>query len=92
MPDDYCGPERRSKISPDCVAATKSAKLAVKEVFALLGVNVDVPKEVEDFRKSLRFGDSLRSIAERSGLAFVGAISIAIATLLYYGIKVALSR
>jgi hypothetical protein len=34
----------------------EAADRAVKKVFAILGVNIDEPKEVEDFREDLRFG------------------------------------
>jgi hypothetical protein len=37
------------------VDAQAVAKAAVKEVFYLLGVDVDDPKEVEAFRRDIRF-------------------------------------
>lgn len=54
-----------------CPAARGAAKEAVRQVFAILGVDIDNPKEVEEFRKSLRFGDSLRKAADKGFLAFV---------------------
>lgn len=60
----------------------RSAELAVKKVFAILGVNIDEPKEVEEFRENLRFGATLRRAADRGMLAmtvvFAGAIMAAI--------------
>ena len=37
-----------------CPHVAEAADTAVKKVFAILGVDVDVPKEVEQFRENLR--------------------------------------
>jgi hypothetical protein len=57
-----------------CPAARGAAKEAVRQVFAILGVDIDSPKEVEEFRKSLRFGDSLRKAADKGFIAFILAL------------------
>lgn len=54
--------------------AREAADNAVKKVFAILGVDVDVPKEVEEFRKDLRFGAAMRKASEKGTLAMVGVI------------------
>ena len=69
-----------------CPHANESAEIAVKKVFALLGVNVDEPKEVEEFRMDLRFGRSLRRVADRGVLAVVGLGAVAIAGATWAGI------
>lgn len=43
-----------------CPHALESAEIAVKKVFAILGVDVDVPKEVKEFQENLRFSADLR--------------------------------
>ena len=50
---------QKPQIPPEhCPHAAEAADTAVKKVFAILGVDVDVPKEVEQFRENLRFGIS----------------------------------
>jgi len=64
----------------------QSAELAVKKVFAILGVDIDVPKEVEEFRENLRFGASMRRAADKGLIAFVGVIATALAAAIWAGI------
>jgi hypothetical protein len=45
---------------PECADI---ADRAVRKTFAILGVNVDNPESVEEFRQDLRFGKQLRKIA-----------------------------
>ena len=82
MPD-YIGPDRRGAAHEDCgrrtdcrhasTAAEEAADEAVKKVFAILGVDIAKPSEVEEFRKDLRFGQSMRKGADK-GLATMIAI------------------
>lgn len=60
--------------------------MAVKKVFSILGVDVDVPKEVEEFRENLRFGAAMRRAANKGMLAIVGAIAIAMLASLWTGV------
>jgi hypothetical protein len=60
----------------ECPLAEEAAEAAVKKVFAILGVDIDVPKDVETFRENLRFGASLRRYADRGMLAFVGGLGL----------------
>ena len=69
-----------------CPHARESAELAVKKVFAILGVDIDVPKEVEEFRENLRFGATMRRAADRSQIAFVVVLVTALAAALWSGI------
>jgi hypothetical protein len=59
----------------NCPQAHAACKQAVKDVFAILGVDVDDPEKVENFRKSLRFGDSLYRISGQGLGAVVVAVS-----------------
>ena len=46
-----------------------AAEHAVKKVFAILGVDIDRPESVEEFREDLRFGRKLRKVADHGMLA-----------------------
>lgn len=63
--------------------ATQSASLAVKKTFAILGVDIEEPREIEDFRRDLRFSGDMRRYAGRGVSAFIGAICVAIAALIW---------
>lgn len=69
-----------------CPHVKEAADAAVKQVFAILGVDIDVPKEVEQFRADLRFGASMRRAADRGMLAVVGAIAVASLAALWAGV------
>jgi hypothetical protein len=70
----------------ECPHAQESAELAVKKVFAILGVDIDVPKDVEEFRENLRFGATMRRASDRGMLAIVGAVAVALMAALWAGI------
>lgn len=61
--------------------ASRAAKDAAKEVFSQLGVNIDDPAQIEEFRKDLRFGGQLRKAADRSftGFLLTGFVALAAA-------------
>lgn len=67
--------------------ADTAAKQAVKEVFTLLGVDVDQPAQVEEFRKSLRFSDELRKMTNKGKTALVVALFAAAGAALWVGVK-----
>jgi hypothetical protein len=68
------------------------ADKAVKKTFAILGVNVDDPASIEEFRQDLRFGKRLRKLADHGGLAFAAAVSIAIAAAIWAGVAEKLGK
>jgi hypothetical protein len=68
---------------PQCQDA---ADRAVRKVFAILGVDIDKPESVEEFRQDLRFGKRLRRIADHGTLAFFAAVAVAIAGAIWIGI------
>ena len=70
----------------ECPHAKESAELAVKKVFAILGVDINVPKDVEAFRENLRFGASMKRATDRGMLAIVGAVAVSILAALWAGI------
>ena len=71
----------------ECPLAHDVAKQAVRETFAILGVDVNSPREVEEFRKSLRFGDVLRKAADKGMVALVLALIGGLVAALWAGIK-----
>lgn len=70
----------------DCPNAEESARQAVKMVFAILGVNVDEPKEVEEFRENLRFGASMRRAADKGWLVLAGMFFTGIGSMIVAGV------
>jgi len=65
---------------------SRIAKAAVKEVFAILGVDVDNPEKVEEFRKDLRFGGAMRRATDRGVTSMVGVIVAVVMTAIGLGI------
>lgn len=68
------------------VEVTEAADLAVKKVFALLGVDVENPESVESFREDLRFGRRLRKLANSGMTGIIGLLALGLVTALYSGI------
>lgn len=66
--------------------AQQAADEAVKKVFAILGVNVDEPREVEEFRQNLRFGATLRRAADRGVFAIIGIAAVGMAAAFWSGV------
>ena len=69
------------------VSAELAAELAVKKTFAILGVDIDQPAQVESLRESLRFVDKLRQAADRGIMTFVSAVVVLTLAALIAGVK-----
>ena len=52
----------------------ESADKAVKKVFAILGVDINKPESVEEFREDLRFGRKLRKLADHGVFVLVALL------------------
>lgn len=89
-PDDRSA-SRHSCDSVDCAIADEIADRAVRKTFAVLGVNLDDPVQVERFREDLRFAGSLRlNVESGQSTVFKTAIALAvtaIGTVLWLGLK-----
>lgn len=72
--------------SDNCPHVREAADAAVKKVFAILGVDIEVPKEVEEFRENLRFGATLRRAADKGLLTVIGVLATAMLAALWAGI------
>jgi transcriptional regulator of NAD metabolism len=70
-----------------CRLADKSADLAVKKVFLILGVDVDQPSEVKAFQESLRFSEEMRRLASKGATAAIVTIVIFLVGAAALGIK-----
>jgi hypothetical protein len=73
------GPGHRADCpAADCKKPEDAADHAVKKVFGILGVDVDNPKEVEQFRKGLRFGEAMHKYANKGMMTVVVVMSTAV--------------
>ena len=52
----------------------RAADKAVKKVFAILGVDINKPESVEEFREDLRFGKKLRKLADHGAFVLVALL------------------
>ena len=72
-----------------CQFADNAAKKAVKDTFAILGVDIDDPKQVAGFQDDLRFGGKIRRKFEQgilpTFLIVLGLIGAAFVAGLTYG-------
>lgn len=69
-----------------CSIADISSEAAVRKVFALLGVDIDRPESVEEFREDLRFGRKLRKAADHGLLVMFGLVVAGIAAAIWAGV------
>lgn len=90
-------PRRRITDHEDCAAdpercllAADAADVAVRKVFAILGVDVDDPEKVEEFRMDLRFGRTMRRAADKGLLAMIGVVAGGLIMAMWAGIKLKL--
>lgn len=74
-----------------CPYTARAADAAVKKVFAILGVDIDRPESVEEFREDLRFGKRMRKAADYGLLAIVGLVVIGFGSALWAGIAAKIS-
>jgi len=72
----------------ECPQAEQAADHAVRKVFAILGVDIDRPESVEEFREDLRFGKKLRKAADHGILALMGVLVAALMAAVWAGIVV----
>lgn len=64
----------------------RSADRAVRKVFAILGVDIDRPESIEEFREDLRFGKKMRRVADHGMIALIGVIVAGFAYATWYGL------
>jgi hypothetical protein len=71
---------------PDNPMCQEAADRAVKKVFAILGVDIDKPESVEEFREDLRFGRRMRKAADHGTLAIVGLVIVGLGAAVWSGV------
>lgn len=71
---------------PECKYSKRAAREAVKETFAILGIDVNDPKQVSEFQQDLRFGRSMRCLANKGLMAAFVAICVSMVAALWVGI------
>lgn len=76
----------------DSAECHQAAEIAVKKVFAILGVDVDRPESVEEFREDLRFGRRMRRASDRGMLALIGVLATGLGIALLNGILSTLGK
>ena len=64
----------------------ESADRAVKKVFAILGVDINKPESVEEFREDLRFGRKLRKLADHGVFVLVALLFTGLAWATFDGV------
>lgn len=91
--DDELQEEARCpKNASVCPYTVRAADQAVKKVFAILGVDVDKPESVEEFRADLRFGKKMRKAADHGQLVFWGAVALGMTLALWDGLANAIKK
>jgi peroxiredoxin len=68
--------------------AEQAAEKAVKKTFAILGVDVDDPNALEEFREDLRFGKRMRRAADKGFMTAVTVLTGALMLALWVGILI----
>ena len=75
----------------ECKYAMQAADIAVTKVFAILGVDIDDPKQVSNFQEDLRFSKSFRILAGKTGTRMTFVLMTALFSgclaLIWKGIK-----
>ena len=69
-----------------CEFAEEAADIAVRKVFAILGVDINKPESVEAFREDLRFGKRLRKATDHGMLAVAAVIAAAMCAAVWAGV------
>lgn len=74
---------------PDSEIIEQAVDLAIKKTFAILGVDIDKPESVEEFREDLRFGRKLRRMSDHGSFVIVAGVIGGLLFALWIGIKAA---
>lgn len=64
-----------------------AADHAVKKTFAILGVDIDDPESIEEFRQDLRFGKRMRKMSDQGQLALAGMFFVGVGWAIFEGIR-----
>jgi len=84
-PTALASPDCRDNES--CPQSVEAANNAVYKVFAILGVDVNDPSEVEDFRRDLRVAGTIRRAVDKGLSAAFVAIVLGLLAALCLGLR-----
>lgn len=76
--------------SDEDIKAKQAARYAVKETFALLGVDVDSPSQIEEFRRDLRWAGDWRRATKKGMGAVVVGLCVGAAGIFWAGLRLKL--
>jgi hypothetical protein len=85
---NYIGPEEREPCPFMCSKPEEAADKVLKKTFAIFGVDIEKPEQVEKFRQDLRFGGTMHRFADRGMMATITVIAGVIVTALGYGLVI----
>lgn len=74
----------RCRLAEDAADAASDA--AVKKTFAILGVDIDDPAQVESFRHGLRVGQTISRALDKGILVAAGVITAGLMAALWLGL------
>ena len=81
-----CSDSKEAFCSMGETVSERAADKAVKKVFAILGVDINKPESVEEFREDLRFGKKLRKLADHGVFVLVALLFTGLAWASFEGI------
>lgn len=84
--------EKCPNVIDECPHIQRSAEIAVTKVFAILGVDINNPEKVEEFRVNLRFGAGLRRASDKGIFAAIGVVTTMLLAALGWGLLVLIQR
>ncbi|WP_286931355.1 hypothetical protein [Marinobacter sp.] len=67
--------------------AQEAADRAVAKVFAMLGVDIKNPRQIEDFRMDLRLARYMRQWLEKGVMATAGILFVGLCAAVFVGIQ-----
>lgn len=82
-----CLAEPHESNLPEEEVVRKVADHAVKKTFAILGVDVDDPESIEEFRQDLRFGKRMRKMSDHGQLALAAMFFVGLGWAIFEGIR-----
>lgn len=98
MGDDrqYLGPDgemHKDRRQPEscpyyCTKAEDAADKTLHKFFEIMGVDLGVPKEVERFRRGIRFGETMHTYTQRGMLTVISVIATGGTIVFFYGVAI----
>lgn len=84
---NHSRPASHDECLPEEQIIRSAADHAVKKTFAILGVDIDDPESIEEFRQDLRFGKRMRKMSDHGQLALAGMFFVGLGWAIFEGIR-----